>query len=346
MNRGVHLFLVGSLALVPVATSAQAPGRGAGSIDDVVEWMEPLVLEETPEALNAYPQLAIDPEGGYLVTDRQLAQVRVYGPDGALVSYFGREGDGPGEFRNLRGVARLSTGELCTVDFEGRLALWDQSGELIVERRLPIIGAMGIAPLEGSQVAVVTSPVAARPDSMDVPWLRLVNIQTLDIGPEILSLPLTLQNLSTASSVETGLNPTLGTKFGLTWSIFDSLWVVDLTRPDERRSMKLESDALGLNTRPVDRFDDREGFVNWMLTATFPGAAFQAPGGGWLVALFRREGRGASWSVLRVDESGRRIWEREETPRLVATDPDGGILYFEEPTGLAPNRFNRARVKN
>jgi hypothetical protein len=181
---------------------------------------------------------------------------------------------------------------------------------------------------------------------MDVPWLRLVNIQTLDIGPEILSLPLTLQNLSTASSVETGLNPTLGTKFGLTWSIFDSLWVVDLTRPDERRSMKLESDALGLNTRPVDRFDDREGFVNWMLTATFPGAAFQAPGGGWLVALFRREGRGASWGVLRVDESGRRIWEREETPRLVATDPDGGILYFEEPTGLAPNRFNRARVKN
>ena len=84
-----------------------------------------------------------------------------------------------------------------------------------------------------------------------------------------------------------------------------------------------------------------------MLGATFPGAAFPAPGGGWLVTLFQRRARAEPvWGLLRVDERGRRVWELDEAPRLVATDPARGILYFAEPTGLEPNRFDRARLRN
>ena len=84
-----------------------------------------------------------------------------------------------------------------------------------------------------------------------------------------------------------------------------------------------------------------------MLTATFPGAVFPAPGAGWLVSLFRRRaGVGPTFGLLRVDASGRRIWEVESSPRLVATDPAQGVLYFAETSGLVPNRFERAMLRN
>ncbi len=341
------------LSGVVLVTVLMAPGFGSVEaqtllIDAVVEWLEPLLLEETPAALNARPRLALDPGGGYLVTDNMMGQVRVYDADGSLLLYFGRDGDGPGEFRRLSGVARLSSGEFCTVDFEGRLAIWSPSGELINDFRLPIRGAMGVAALAGSEVAVVTSPVAAWADSLDVPWVRIIDLESPTIGEELLTLPLSEENVLTASSVAGQLNPTLGSRFGLTWSVFDSLWVVDLDEPSLTGAFQLESSALGLNTRWVDRFMDREGFVEWMLAATFPGAVYAAPGGGWLVSLYRfrrRDSVGSPYGLLRVDENGRRIWEVETSPRLVATDPEMGVLYFEETSGLLPNRFERATLR-
>ena len=337
------VLLTASLAAVPRSTRAQT------RIDDVVEWLDPLILEETRDALNARPRLAIDPEGGYLVTDQLGAQVRVYDAEGSLLLYFGRDGDGPGEFRRLQGVARLSSGEFCTVDFYGRLAIWSPSGELINDFRLPIRGAMGVAAVAGSKVVVVTAPVAARPDSMDVPWVRIIDLDGMIIGDELLSLPLSEDNLLTASSVMGQLNPTLGSRFGITWSVFDSLWVVDLEKPGIIKAFQLESSVLGLNTRWVDRSIDREGFVEWMLAATFPGAVFAAPGGGWLVSLVRfgrRDGDDSPFGLLRVDENGQRVWEIVASPRLVATDPTAGVLYFEETTGLIPGRFERATFRN
>ena len=134
----------------------------------------------------------------------------------------------------------------------------------------------------------------------------------------------------------------------MTPAAFDSLWIVD--RDQSRvRALWLESTHLGLNTRFVDRSIDRDGFVAWMLEATFPGAAFAAPGGGWLVSLTRfgrREDGDSAFGLLRVDELGRRLWEIENSPRLVAVDPETGVLFFEEQSGLQPNRFDRAMLRN
>lgn len=334
------------LAISPWLSTAHAYGQAVvTSIEDVVEWLEPLILEETPAALNSEPRLAIDPLGGYLVTDAQASQVRVYDADGSLITYFGREGDGPGEFRNLRGVARLPSGQLSTVDFRGRLAIWTSAGLLIRDSRPAIRGVMGITPLGGSRVALVLSPVAAWTDSLDVPWVRLLDTEPLTLGAEVLSLPLTQANVSLVSSVGGDVNPTLGSRFGLTWTTFDSLWVVDLREPAHVEAIHLESNALGLNTQLVDRHD-RDAFVDWMLTATFPGAVFPVPDGGWLIGLFRRRpSAGLVSGLLRVDAQGRRLWELDESPHLVASDPGRGILYFAESSGLEPNRFERARLR-
>jgi hypothetical protein len=205
---------------------------------------------------------------------------------------------------------------------------------------------MGVAALAGTEVAVVMGPVTATPDSMNVPWVRTIDLNGPTLGAHVLSLPFTAENFNAAGSVGGVLSPTLGSRFGLTWSVFDSLWVVDLSEPPSVRPVRLESSALGQNTRWVDQFVDRERFVEWMLAATFPGAAHPAPGGGWLVSLYRRHpGSPTTYGLLHVDEGGRRVWEVETSPRLVATDPDRGILYFEESSGLQPNRFERATMR-
>ena len=90
-----------TLAVLLIQAVLRAPAQGqdlsgsAAGIDEVVEWLDPLVLEEIDAALNARPRLAIDPIGGFIVTDEQESQVRVYGPQGQLLTYFGREGEGP-----------------------------------------------------------------------------------------------------------------------------------------------------------------------------------------------------------------------------------------------------------
>ena len=49
---------------------------------------------------------------------------------------------------------------------------------------------------------------------------------------------------------------------------------------------------------------------------------------------------------VQCDPEGRRVWEIEDAPRLLAVDPSTGVLFFAEPSGLVPNSFRRARLRN
>lgn len=346
MSHSIGAFLAGLVLLAaPMSARAQPDLMPPTSIDDLVEWLEPLVLAETAETPFVDPRLIMDPAGGFLVVDRPVAQVRVYRPDGSLVLWFGREGDGPGEFRDLRGVIRLPEGQFSTVDFTGRVALWNRDGQLLRDHRPPIAGLMGLSLVGGSRVAIVSAPIYERPESGHIPWVRFFDLDRSEAGAEVLSLP--GESLQLAASMQGQLNPTLGRRFALTWSMLDSLWIVDLDHPTRRRAIQIDSGLLRANSPAVDRVADREGFIDWMVTSTFVSAAFPAPDGGWLITLWRpRRGGESEWGLLHMDDTGRTSWELHSTPRLVATDPEEGVLYFAEPTGLAPNRFNRARLAN
>jgi len=72
---------------------------------------------------------AREPGGDLYFLDNQLRQILVFGPDGEYRATLGREGDGPGEFRQPNGLFALADGTLAVRDgWPTKLVLVDATG--------------------------------------------------------------------------------------------------------------------------------------------------------------------------------------------------------------------------
>lgn len=75
--------------------------------------------------------LAVAPDGAIYVVDSQVPALRKYAPDGSYLATFGREGEGPGEYRSPDGgLAVLSDGRVVLRDpRNARLQVYSPTGE-------------------------------------------------------------------------------------------------------------------------------------------------------------------------------------------------------------------------
>ncbi len=82
----------------------------------VAEW-------QGPHGLAGPIGIALHPENGRIyVGESKTGRIQVFEPNGDFVEMFGREGSGPGEFRNLHGIA---------IDGQGRLFVGDTGNSRI-----------------------------------------------------------------------------------------------------------------------------------------------------------------------------------------------------------------------
>lgn len=91
--------------------------------------------------------------GGYAIApvgDR--AQLAFYGSSGAFERVTGREGQGPGEFNNIRSLALLPSAAIAVLDY--RLTLLTPAGALMTSKALPagIVGGRLVALADGRLV--------------------------------------------------------------------------------------------------------------------------------------------------------------------------------------------------
>lgn len=102
-----------------------------GDTADLVAEMRIGSLEGADEYILGNPtQLAVAANGTIYVLDRQVPVVRAYGPDGMHLRDVGREGGGPGEYKNPDGLAVLPDGRVLVKDpGNARIALFDADGE-------------------------------------------------------------------------------------------------------------------------------------------------------------------------------------------------------------------------
>lgn len=74
--------------------------------------------------------LVVDGVGQIYVADTQANEIRVFSSEGAFLRRLGREGEGPGEFRNISGLALAPDGLAALDGSVGRVTVFSEAGEV------------------------------------------------------------------------------------------------------------------------------------------------------------------------------------------------------------------------
>ena len=94
-----------------------------------------LTDQGAPEEFGLVTAVALGPDGNVFVADARNLEVRVFGLDGAHRRTFGRDGEGPGEFRSIYSLAWVGD-RLLTLDPRlGRIGEFSAEGEWLGQRR-------------------------------------------------------------------------------------------------------------------------------------------------------------------------------------------------------------------
>lgn len=124
----------------------------------------------------------LDPLGRVVVVERSPVGIMIFERDGRLVRQFGREGSGPGEFRNPSVVAFDS---LIVVDDPqlARLEVFDSTGHLLQEYPAPCCYFYGITADDSGRVYARTGPADSTKSSAFVRIdVRTGAADTIELG--------------------------------------------------------------------------------------------------------------------------------------------------------------------
>jgi hypothetical protein len=149
-RRQVGILIRGILPAASTVISALLPTLGVfpGSLSaqEVVRFDDdPTCADGRPVILSESPLVFLDEEGRYYVGDRSSGEVFVYSAEGKFVGEFGREGEGPGEFKGFSGVIDLPGDTILAVDWRlPRLSIFGPDWEYVRSVRPEVPFARGL----------------------------------------------------------------------------------------------------------------------------------------------------------------------------------------------------------
>lgn len=130
------------------------------------------------------------PDGRVLVAEVSTSTLTMFGPKGAVLWQFGRPGEGPGEFRRLRGLARCVNGEIAAWDAGlRRLTLVTDAGEVVrSEARPDVAGSHLLACSSGAEFFVdAQRPQGTPPPAVGGSFQTVMDLVRVR-GPQLESL--------------------------------------------------------------------------------------------------------------------------------------------------------------
>jgi hypothetical protein len=308
--------------------------------EDVFEWVRSVELEHTEQALVVDPRVQADPLGGWLVFDPAEGQVRLHDRDGRLKAYFGRRGEGPGEFTNVAGVLRTASGDVVTVDMSGRFARWSADGsKMLHEFRVPLNRISGVEVVGHDSVLVLTPPLFARGSSSG-PVLHVIDLARRELVRSFYE-PMIPENARTAWSSFIGGNIAVSDGvIGVTVPLLDSLLLLSNVAGAIAR---IPLGVLGDNADIPDGRADLEAFMEWTEQVKVVGLVRATPDG-WLVPVLPVGPKRDAVDLLVFPRAGGRQVLVRDAPAAVGTDRAGEFV-FDDPERLEPQYLRTARIR-
>lgn len=126
------------------------------------------------EFFGVIERITADPEGNVYLLDRQLSEVKVFSPDGKYLRTIGREGEGPGEFRQPMDLFFLPDGNLGVLQLvPGRIVMLTPEGDPVGDHPLPELEGGDTAALVrgqrmGDDIVLVLSHNEQHEDRIDI----------------------------------------------------------------------------------------------------------------------------------------------------------------------------------
>src|SRR5688572_5978595 len=113
-------------------------------------------VDDPEQALVSVGGVRLGADGRIHVVQARDYQIRVYGPDGQLLTRIGRQGEGPGEFMSINGIG-LRGDTLYASDFRlNRLSFFAPDGTFLTSQQWAPQRIAG-GPVQGGTVAFITS---------------------------------------------------------------------------------------------------------------------------------------------------------------------------------------------
>lgn len=129
----VETLLNGAVVVHNPAEGLWAEGEGWRLVEDL---RIGAVDGAGPEVFGRISGFAVVSDGRIHVLDRSVPEVRVFTPDGAFVTAYGREGGGPGEFANPAGIRTGPDDRVWVIDTgNDRYSIFTADGILAEEER-------------------------------------------------------------------------------------------------------------------------------------------------------------------------------------------------------------------
>jgi hypothetical protein len=181
MTRRARAVLV---ALVGSSLVLGCRGDSAASNDDrsgyATEWRAEETLrigsvDDPDQALVSIPEVSLGADGRIYVGQARDLQIRVYSPDGRLLTRIGRKGEGPGELMSINSIG-LRGDTLYVSDFRlQRLSFFAPDGTFLTSQQWASTRIDGGAVRGGMATLVTGAPQVLLPDGsgLSEPGLRI-----------------------------------------------------------------------------------------------------------------------------------------------------------------------------
>jgi hypothetical protein len=118
--------------------------------------------DDEDEFFGVISSIQSDRDGNVYLLDTQLAEVKIFSPDGEFIRVIGREGEGPGEFRFPTGMFFTKDGNVGVMQVQpGKIVLLTAEGEPAGEHPIPKASDGSFLTLVGGQAGAGNLVLAA-----------------------------------------------------------------------------------------------------------------------------------------------------------------------------------------